>query len=482
MSTTTQKHSKSFLSACLPAGIIGLSLLILGATILAASKDLRQKIREQIAGQDARILYALWLSQQSSEEADTELELSDNPADWLTTVLQTAQLPQLTGLLGTRFFDAQGRFETGDPNVSETNLDAEDVIRLGRLEPIARFRPAADLDEVQPWLAGEESSTGPLLEICIPLHTSRQQQLLGIAQFILDGRSIEAEFRKLDRNLAFQGSIAFAAGGGLLVIVLGLGFRQLQKINRLLTERTHSLLRANQELAMAAKTSAVGAVTAHLIHGLKNPLSGLQAFVHSRGASPENGAEGEWQLAISSARRMQTMISETVRVLRDEQGANLYEISLEEFAELLETKVKPLATESGVKFHCTLSAAAVLTNREANLISLIIYNLIQNAIQATPAGKTVEVSFCQRDGKIVCEVRDEGNGFPELQQRLLFQPCQSTKGGCGVGLTISKQLANSLGAELELKETGPNGSTFVLAFPTPTRSEKTSLASRRDPS
>jgi signal transduction histidine kinase len=455
-----------------------MALLILGATILIASRDLRHKIREQLAGQDAKILYALWLSQQIAQDAESELGVSANPADQLTAILHTAQLPQLTGLLGTRLFDAQGNFVTGDPNVSETHLSIEEVSRLSRLEPLARFRPAADLSEVQPWLAMESPQSGPLLEICIPLHAQHQQRILGIAQFILDGRGMAAEFVRLDRNLTFQAGVAFAAGGGLLVIVLGLAFHQLQKVNRLLIDRTQSLLKANQELVLTAKTSAVGAVTAHLMHGLKNPLSGLQAFVAARGVALENDAESDWQLAVSSARRMQSMIAETVRVLRDEQGASPYEISMEEFVEMLEAKVKPLAIESGVQFHCELTAEATLTNREANLINLILYNLIQNAIQATPQGKSVGVSFSEHGDRIKCEVRDEGPGVPEQQQPLLFQPCQSTKGGCGVGLTISKQLANSLGAELDLKETGPQGSIFSFAFAKSWPASQTGLASR----
>src|SRR5204863_6930707 len=121
---------------------------------------------------------------------------------------------------------------------------------------------------------------------------------------------------ELDRHLFIQAAIAFVTGGGILVVALAFAFRRIHQANRLLSERTQSLLKANQELALAAKTSAVGAVTSHLIHGLKNPLSGLQSFMSGRSLGSVTDGDPDWQAAVSTTRRMQTLINETVRVLR----------------------------------------------------------------------------------------------------------------------------------------------------------------------
>jgi signal transduction histidine kinase len=99
------------------------------------------------------------------------------------------------------------------------------------------------------------------------------------------------------------------------------------------------------------------------------------------------------------------------------------------------------------------------------LISLVLYNLVQNALQATPRGKSVVVRFRDLDQKIACEVQDEGTGITEAVRATLFAPCRSSKeGGTGIGLAISKQLANCIGAELDLKESSATGSIFVLTF------------------
>ena len=97
----------------------------------------------------------------------------------------------------------------------------------------------------------------PLMEVNVPLHTGADNRLIGIAQFIIEGQSVAAAFSQLDQHLAMQGLIAFLVGGGILVIAIAWAFRRLRQAHHLLAERTSSLVRANRELALAAKSSAV---------------------------------------------------------------------------------------------------------------------------------------------------------------------------------------------------------------------------------
>jgi signal transduction histidine kinase len=297
--------------------------------------------------------------------------------------------------------------------------------------------------------------------------------LEGVAQFLIEGHSIAAEFARLDQRLLLQALVAFAAGGGILAIVIGWAFRRLRRAHRLLAERTTDLLQANQELALAAKTSAVGAVTAHLIHGLKSPLTGLQNFMAGLSLAGANQVEAHWQEAAASARRMQVMINQVVNVLREEEGNHRYEITLPELVQIVSGRMEALARERGVHLATQFEGAGVLVNRTANLAALILINLIQNALQATPAGKTVKFVIVGSIDQIACEVRDEGPGFPEALKKNLFAPCPSTKeGGCGIGLAISKQLANHLGAGLEMKTGAGSGCVFALTLPVITAAEK----------
>jgi signal transduction histidine kinase len=271
---------------------------------------------------------------------------------------------------------------------------------------------------------------------------------------------------------------AFLVSGGTLTLMIIWAFRRLRGAQLLLAERTRSLLQANQALALAAKTSAVGAITSHLIHGLKNPLSGLQNLVASLASADANSPDADWQQAIIATRRMQGLINQVVNVLREEEGSAQFQITLPELAEIVVAKVSPLALETGVQLATQVNSGVAMPNRTANLVALILVNLVQNALQATPRGRSVTLLLTDSAENLVCEVRDEGPGFPDTLADNLFSPCKSTKeGGSGIGLAISKQLANHLGATLELKGHSPKGCVFVLTVPANIDLEKSTCAS-----
>src|SRR5262249_61594044 len=112
--------------------------------------------------------------------------------------------------------------------------------------------------------------------------------------------------------------------------------------------RTASLVRANHELTLAAKTSAVGTITSHLIHGLKNPLAGLHGFVSSRGPEPAKTNDAEWLEVAATTRRMQNLINQIVLVLSEEKGTGSYEMSFPELVEVIASIMVPLDLRHGV--------------------------------------------------------------------------------------------------------------------------------------
>jgi signal transduction histidine kinase len=460
--------------------LIGVTLASLAATILFATLQLRARIREQIAGRDGEVLDAVAFMNLAADLPEIEAAgpLTD-PDNQLGVVLKTSRLK---GVVATRLFDANGNFARAfPPNVRETTLDPQSLQGLRALRPVSRFHRAVrssylfmqDVDA-----SPDAERTLPLLEVNVPLYTGADRQLIGIAQFILEGYSIAAEFSQLDRYLARQALAAFLVGGGTLTLMIIWAFRRLRGAQLLLAERTRSLLRANQALALAAKTSAVGAITSHLIHGLKNPLSGLQNLVASLASTDADAPDADWQEAIVATRRMQGLINQVVNVLREEEGSAQFQFTLPELAEMVVAKVRPLALETGVQLDTQVSGAAILPNRNANLVALILVNLVQNALQATPRGQSVTLRLTDSAGNVVCEVRDEGPGFPGTLADNLFSPCKSTKeGGSGIGLAISKQLANHLGAALELKSHLPKGCVFVLTVPANIDLEKSTRAS-----
>jgi signal transduction histidine kinase len=454
-----------FRSARLAAFVAALALVLLGSIIFLGTDRLRRSIRTQLVNQDGEILHAVALAQQFAGGTQTNLSARlQNPADQLALALNISQLKD--GVLAVRLFDANGKFVTAfPPYVSETAMSARTLADLKALSPRSRYLGTARLSDL--FLAnasgGASTNPTPLLEVNIPIHVRGEKTLLAAAQLVLDARNLQSEFAQLDRSLWWQAAAAFLAGGSLLMATLLWAYRRLQRSNALLRDRTARLLRANHELTLAAKTGALGAVTAHLVHGLSNPLANLQDFIASRGSALPG--DDEWQDALAATRRMQNLVQEVVRVLGEQNAADQYEITLGELADILTTKLQPAAQAAGVRFQAHLSTDGKLHNRHANLMLLILENLVHNALQVTPPGQRVQVSFAETAGHITCEVVDSGPGFPPHLLKNLFTVCRSTKGGSGLGLAISHQLATHLGAQLELRSSSPAGCVFALRLP-----------------
>jgi len=455
----------------LVALVIALTLLVLAGVVALTTLQVRDGIRRQIAGRDGEVLYAVALMNYAQDVEDGLAGPDESGGAQLGTVLKSAQL---RGVLGVRLFDAEGHFvESFPPSVLENTLDVGLLPQLKRRQPVSRFHPRVQMWELfYPDEEIEMAAPIPLLEVNVPLHLANQP-LAGIAQFLVEGHSIAAEYARLDRRLAYQALTAFMVGGSVLTLALTWAFRRLNRAHRLLAERTENLAKANQELVLAAKTSALGAVTAHLIHGLKNPLAGLESFVSARGTAQEQ--EADWEQAVASTRRMQAMVNQVVGVLREDQSGSTYDFTLAELEQVVRSRLQPLAVERGVNFTTVIRTEETLTNRAANLVALILINLAENAVQATPKGRTVSVSINRVGGQLTFELRDEGSGFPA--DTPLFMPCRSAKeGGTGIGLALCKQLANHLNAELQLASSTPAGCVFALNLPVPARESKPATA------
>lgn len=435
-------------------------LLTFGSILAALTFQVRDSIRQQITQRDAEALYPFaQLALKNATTLNFGAEYEDDSA-LLSVVLETSQLKNV---FGVKLYDTNGFQIYAVPSSPDLSwLEDKDIKNATLLKRSSRFHPHASINHL---LYGDEPATAqentePILEVILPLHAPDSPELKGIAQYFIDGQSIEAEFSALDRSLWAQTVAAFLAGGILLGIILVFSFRHLRGVNRLLEERSRRLAQANADLILSAKTSALGAVTAHLLHGLKNPLASLQMFVDTAKESPQ---EADWKSATHSTHRMREMINEMVTVIQEEQTNTAFDFTLDEIRECLFNKATPLCERANIQFTASPAPDLLIDSRKANLLLLILMNLIENAIQATRSGGKIRMNMSQTDKHAIFSISDTGPGIPNHVREQLFTPVESTKkGGSGVGLVISSQLAKHIGAELALEKSDSSGTCFSL--------------------
>jgi signal transduction histidine kinase len=134
--------------------------------------------------------------------------------------------------------------------------------------------------------------------------------------------------------------------------------------------------------------------------------------------------------------------------------------------------VTPAANLKQVTLQLLPSSGLPYCETDANRVEQILVNLLGNAIKYAPERSTVRVSVRARGGRVVYEVEDEGPGVPPGDVERIFDIYVTKAGeesrGLGLGLPLSRRLAQLLGGELHAVARPGKGGFFILEVPAST--------------
>lgn len=443
-----------------PATLIagGLLVAIFAGSVVKFRAELRAEIREKIIGRDAAVLYPVALEQLARREADPAWKPAD-PAEMLAPVLDSARQQ---GMLAVTIFDAEGSTLQAVPStLLLDDLSPMDYPQLLQTDHISHYYPNFPLDRYFAGAGAPKLHPAPVLELLMRLHGRDPTKILGFAQYYIDARPLAGELAAIDVRINRLTAATLVIGGALIAAVVAAAYFNLRRAQRAIAERNERLVRANFELTFAAKASAVGQITSHLIHGLQGSVAGLRAVVADRTAP----AAPDWATAAGYTERMQTMIQDTVALLGDSSTQNTYELTGHELTGIIRDRNTAAAEKKGVVFSVDSGFDQNLDGHRGSLLCLITNNLVQNAIEATDAGRRVSVTSRHSAGAVTITVDDEGRGIPPELRDHVFEPGRTGRRGSGLGLAISRLLARQIGAALTLDATSPQGTTFTVTLP-----------------
>ena len=226
--------------------------------------------------------------------------------------------------------------------------------------------------------------------------------------------------------------------------------------------------RMQAELERSQRLAAMGEMAASLAHQLRTPLAA--ALLHTAnlgqpGLSDELRARFSGK-ASGQLRRLERLIQDVLLFARGESiGRDVIGASdlLGEAAQTVEPLMREHAIEFSVADAC--GGAIVVGSRKALFGALV--NLLENAMQATPAGGKICLSGNCRGDLLAIAVRDSGPGIDRATQARIFEPFFTTKGqGTGLGLAIALGVARAHGGGIELLSEPGAGAEFVITLPT----------------
>ncbi len=231
------------------------------------------------------------------------------------------------------------------------------------------------------------------------------------------------------------------------------------------TETHHMRLAAERNERLAA----MGEMVAGLAHQLRTPLAAALLYTGNL-RQPELGPVERAKVvdrAIERLRYLERLIRDMLLFARGDSLGRQYFGVCDLAAELTNT-LEPLARARQIAFSSRCECGDLELYGDRKALGGALTNLLENALQATPAGGAVSCEVCCMGdaGGVRFVVRDNGRGIePEVQERL-FDPFFTTRAeGTGLGLAIARGVARGHGGDITLKSVPGQGSTFTLSIP-----------------
>jgi PAS domain S-box-containing protein len=323
-----------------------------------------------------------------------------------------------------------------DGRVQRLNRAARDLLGQDYGEIIGRRVP--EIGDGQPWVAvaalGDRVLESLVLEVCEATDENR-------------GRTWEVE-----------AAVSGAADPAETKVIV-----QVRDITK--TARLQESLRRSETMA------ALGSVVGGVAHEVRNPLFGmsavLDAFESRFGDQPEH--RPYLPLLRQELRRMTRLMQD----LLDYGKPARFDMAPREISEAVETALdlcRTLAGRQGISFALRLEAGLLPSVLDSQQLTQAIKNVIENAVQHSPAGGevTLDAAAFPVEGSpwVRISVRDRGPGFHPVDLPHVTEPFFSRRnGGTGLGLSIVSRVVEGHGGRVRITNHPEGGAVVHLEIP-----------------
>jgi two-component system sensor histidine kinase SenX3 len=310
----------------------------------------------------------------------------------------------------------------------------------------------------------------------VAIFTNSEAEQLGILR---DGRiqseELLASIRVVRRtNTKQTGTIDIARGP------IGEGKREITVTVIPLTENELVLVLLRDESEAQRVHDVRRDFVANISHELKTPIGALSLLSEAvLGAKDDSEAVSRFAARMQvESKRLTDLVQEIIQLSRVQDSDPLKEPQLLSSDDIIKEALDQCRTTADSR-QISLSfqdsdSGALLGDRDQ--LTMAIHNLIENAINYSPADTKVAVSTSIEKEIMTISVADQGIGIPEAEVERIFErfyrvdPARSREtGGTGLGLSIVKHIINKQGGEISVWSSENVGSTFSIRLPIQTQ-------------
>ena len=241
---------------------------------------------------------------------------------------------------------------------------------------------------------------------------------------------------------------------------LRLKYQELEHINQLLRENQSYLLK-HERLADIGKLATTAA------HEIKTPLIAIGGYARRvlKNYRDARLDPRDLEIIVQEVERLEQVTSQILDYSRESklsiQKNNLNRI-IQEALEVLESKFK----YNNILLQTDFSEGLHQVDLDSHRLKQVLFNLIENAIDAMFSGGTLTIRTKKKDDCAVLEIEDTGKGITQEEIKKIFIPFHSTKpSGSGLGLAVSKKIVDDHYGSIEVESKPNQGTRFVIQLP-----------------
>jgi two-component system sensor histidine kinase TctE len=331
-----------------------------------------------------------------------------------------------------------------------------------------------------------------IVTLHLPVDSGNNERVVRVQ--VAENRAARAELaRQILARMALPQALLIVIAGALLWYAVGRGLAPLGALRREIESRSHldlsavpeedapqevqPLIHAINELlgrlsfALAAQQRFI----ADAAHQLRTPIAGLKTQTElALRQAPPGDAQATLRQLRTATERTTRLVNQLLSLAQAEPpvGRVLHaaqRIDLARLARDATTDWVPRALEHGIDLGFDDHSAAASIEGDPFLLREMLNNLLDNAVRYTQSGGQVTVRVRCDGTSAVLAVEDNGPGIPDSERLRVFQRFYRVLGtggeGCGLGLAIVREIAQSHAAEVTLESgSGGIGTMVVVTF------------------
>ena len=258
----------------------------------------------------------------------------------------------------------------------------------------------------------------------------------------------------------------------------------LKRAEAQLVAYSDTLAKKNDELsraldAISQASTMKSRFLASVSHELRTPLNGIIGFaqlLHDGVLGAVSGAQQECLSdMLSCADHLLTLISDVLDLSRIESGKMTFEYAVVSLASLIRETIetlRPTAESKQIWITVQSDTEADSALADSGKLKQILYNYLSNALKFTGTGGRIKVTLSKEgSASYRIDVEDSGVGIAPSDLPCLFSEfsqlgdSKRSKVGCGLGLAISKHIAEAQGGRVGVESEVGKGSKFYVVLP-----------------